>query len=165
MKGKRIGEYQITNQLLGSGSFSQVYLGYSHLWGKVAVKIIPRDNIKGKSRPISDNQIELFEREINLLNHCKNQFIVDLIDVKKTKSNFYIFLEYCHEGNLQELISRQHKLPEKDAMHLFSQILKAMNTMKKAHVVHRDLKPANIMLKGNDIKIVDFGLATKYSKG
>lgn len=47
MKGKRIGEYHITNQLLGQGSFSQVYLGYSDQSQKVAVKIIPRDNIEG----------------------------------------------------------------------------------------------------------------------
>ncbi len=47
MKGKRIGDYHITNQLLGQGSFSQVYLAYSDQNQKVAVKIIPRDNIKG----------------------------------------------------------------------------------------------------------------------
>jgi serine/threonine protein kinase len=37
--------------------------------------------------------------------------------------------------------------------------------MKKINVMHRDLKSANIMFKGKNIKIVDFGLARKYSKG
>ena len=37
--------------------------------------------------------------------------------------------------------------------------------MKKMNVIHRDLKPANIMMKDGNIKIVDFGLAKKYSKG
>ena len=40
-----------------------------------------------------------------------------------------------------------------------------MNAMRKANIFHRDLKPANIMLKGNKIKIVDFGLAKKYVNG
>jgi serine/threonine protein kinase len=40
-----------------------------------------------------------------------------------------------------------------------------MNAMKKINVMHRDLKSANIMFKGKNIKIVDFGLARKYSKG
>ena len=47
MKNKRIESYHITNHLLGSGSFSQVYLGHSPNEGKVAVKVIPRDRIKG----------------------------------------------------------------------------------------------------------------------
>jgi hypothetical protein len=47
MKDKRIGSYTITNQLLGSGAFSQVYLGYNLISEKVAVKVIPRHTIKG----------------------------------------------------------------------------------------------------------------------
>ena len=50
-------------------------------------------------------------------------------------------------------------------MRIFSQLVKGMNAMKKMNIIHRDLKPANVMLKGNNIKIVDFGLARKYSKG
>jgi len=47
MKNKRIGDFHITNTLLGQGSFSHVYLGYANDSTKVAVKVIPRDNIKG----------------------------------------------------------------------------------------------------------------------
>jgi serine/threonine protein kinase len=50
-------------------------------------------------------------------------------------------------------------------MKIFSQIIKGMNAMRKANIFHRDLKPANIMFKGDKIKIVDFGLARKYSNG
>ena len=50
-------------------------------------------------------------------------------------------------------------------MTFFSQIVKGMKAMRKANVVHRDLKSANIMLKNKKVKIVDFGLATRFSKG
>lgn len=46
MKNKRIGDFHISNTLLGQGSFSHVYLGYDNDSNKVAVKVIPRDNIK-----------------------------------------------------------------------------------------------------------------------
>lgn len=47
MKPKRIDSYFITKELLGTGAFSEVYLGHSANTGPVAVKIIPRDKIKG----------------------------------------------------------------------------------------------------------------------
>ena len=96
---------------------------------------------------------------------CKNEWIVDFVDVKKTKSNFYIFLEYCEGGNLAEHISTNSRLPEIEAIRLFSQLVKGMSSMKSMNIIHRDLKPANIMLKNGNIKIVDFGLARKFFTG
>jgi serine/threonine protein kinase len=42
MKDKQIGTYRITDELLGEGSFSKVYLGYDSKQQKVAVKTISR---------------------------------------------------------------------------------------------------------------------------
>jgi len=36
--------------------------------------------------------------------------------------------------------------------------------MRTSKIVHRDLKSANIMFKNGKVKIVDFGLAKKFSK-
>ena len=66
---------------------------------------------------------------------------------------------------MAEYISQHKKIEEKESMRIFSQLVKGMNAMRKMNVIHRDLKPANIMLKGTNIRIVDFGLARKYSKG
>jgi serine/threonine-protein kinase ULK/ATG1 len=56
-------------------------------------------------------------------------------------------------------------LPEIEALRLFGQLIKGMNSMKAMNIIHRDLKPANIMLKNGNIKIVDFGLARKFFNG
>ena len=66
---------------------------------------------------------------------------------------------------MAEYISQHKKIEENESMRIFSQLVKGMNAMRKMNVIHRDLKPANIMLKGENIRIVDFGLARKYSKG
>jgi serine/threonine protein kinase len=109
--------------------------------------------------------MSVFENEIKILNRCRNENIINYIDVMKTKSNFYIILEYCEGGNLAEYIARHGKLNESEAVKIFVQLIKGMNAMSKINVIHRDLKPANIMMKEGNIKIADFGLAVKYSKG
>lgn len=110
MKNKRIESYHISNRLLGSGAFSHVYLGHSANGERVAVKVIPRNRIKGTCTINLDDEIDIFEREVKLLSQSKHPYIVDLIDVKKTLSNFYIFLEYCEGGSLSQYISLHTKL-------------------------------------------------------
>jgi len=66
---------------------------------------------------------------------------------------------------LAEFIDHHKIIPEREAMRLFTQLIKGINSMKKLNIIHRDLKPANIMMKNNNIKIVDFGLAKIFNKG
>jgi serine/threonine protein kinase len=66
---------------------------------------------------------------------------------------------------LAEYIATNKILSEQEAMRIFIQIVKGMNSIGKMNIIHRDLKPANIMFKANNIKIVDFGLARKHSQG
>lgn len=47
----------------------------------------------------------------------------------------------------------------------FGQIVKGLQVLSAVGIVHRDLKPANILIKGNRLKIADFGLAKKYFNG
>jgi serine/threonine-protein kinase ULK/ATG1 len=88
---------------------------------------------------------------------------VKLIDVKKTKNNLYLFMEYCEDGTLSDLINAKKALPEAEALAIFSQIVKGMKILDTCKVVHRDLKPANILINKGIVKIADFGLA-KVSK-
>ena len=74
-------------------------------------------------------------------------------------------MEYCEGGNLADYIKNKNKIPEVEALKIFGQIIRGMNVMKHTKIIHRDLKPANIMLKNGKVKIVDFGLAKKFSKG
>lgn len=87
-----------------------------------------------------------------------------LLDAKKTVNNFYIFLEYCEDGTLEDLIKRNEKLEESYAIGLFNQIMKGMEIINTSRIVHRDIKPANILIHRGIVKIADFGLAKKNSK-
>ena len=43
---------------------------------------------------------ELLKSEIKILKACKNDNIIKLYDVKKTKKRIYLILEYCNSGDL-----------------------------------------------------------------
>lgn len=46
-------------------------------------------------------------REINVLRHLKNRHIIQFIDAKKTEHHFYLIMEFCSEGSLEDLV--RHK--------------------------------------------------------
>lgn len=76
----------------------------------------------------------------------------------------YIVLEYCEGGDLFEVIRRAKSLTEDRIKNIFWQALEAVCCFHAQDVGHRDLKPENILIgKNRDIKIGDFGLATKHS--
>jgi protein kinase len=41
------------------------------------------------------------------------------------------------------------------------QIALALDSLHKAQIMHRDIKPENVMVEGNAVKLIDFGLAKK----
>ncbi len=49
---KRIGNFKITEQVLGKGSFSTVYLAYDDYHNKVAAKVIQITKLAGISFPM-----------------------------------------------------------------------------------------------------------------
>ena len=61
-----------------------------------------------------------------------------------------------------ELHKRRKAVTEPEARYFMRQILLGVQYLHDAKIIHRDLKLGNIFLNDNmDIKIGDFGLATK----
>lgn len=78
-------------------------------------------------------------------------------------------MEFQEGGTLGELLEKQQKMPEDDARVIAAQILLVLDYMNRLKIVHRDLKPENILLnsrkdKDFDIRVADFGYATKVKK-
>ena len=78
---------------------------------------------------------------------------------------FFILMEYCDGLTLDNYI-KQHANSKIDRKIIYSftqQLLKSLIKIHSGGIIHRDIKPSNIFIKNDQIKIGDFGLATRYN--
>ena len=78
---------------------------------------------------------------------------------------FFILMEYCDGLTLDKYILQYEgkSIDRKIIYSFMSQILKSLVKIHSSGIIHRDIKPCNIFIKNDQIKIGDFGLATRYS--
>jgi serine/threonine protein kinase len=78
---------------------------------------------------------------------------------------FFILMEYCDGLTLDKYILQYEgkSIDRKIIYNFMSQILKSLVKIHSSGIIHRDIKPCNIFIKNDQIKIGDFGLATRYS--
>lgn len=73
-------------------------------------------------------------------------------------------MEYLSGGDLQEYILKKEgqKCSEKEAQHIFRQIVNAIYYCHFQNIIHRDLKLQNILIEDQEqlkVKVCDFGIA------
>ena len=58
-----------------------------------------------------------------------------------------MILEFCPDGNLEDIISKRGPLNEKEALEIAYQLSLGLNFISKRKVIHRDIKPDNVFIK------------------
>ena len=80
---------------------------------------------------------------------------------------FFILMEYCDgltlDKYIQQYASENKTIERKIIYSLTYQLLKSLSKIHSSGIIHRDIKPSNIFIKNDQIKIGDFGLATRYT--
>lgn len=72
----------------------------------------------------------------------------------------FIAMEYLPGGSVQDLLSREKKLPPDRALAIILDAARGLEYAEKKQIVHRDIKPDNLMISEEGrIKIGDLGLA------
>lgn len=156
---KNIGNYE-RGEELGKGGMGVVYVATrKNDGGKVALKLmVAKVAVDQRSR-------DLFMREIDVMRNLHHQNLVEFYDHGSVGSIFYFAMEYCEGGSVFDLIRLRGKpLPLSEAAPIAIQCLEALAYTHSEGFVHRDLKPQNILIKNNEAKISDFGIAKNFQK-
>lgn len=115
-------------------------------------------------------------RELQSLKFLQHPQIVEMREaIRESNQNVYFVFEYMPDGNLYEFLKRctprktdppgtkRPKLGNSKILSLTKQVVQGLAYLHARGFVHRDIKPENLLLRGDTIKIADFGLARTVS--
>lgn len=109
----------------------------------------------------------------------KSEYIAQLYTCFQDKSNYYLLLELCEQGELFSALQREKKygimfirFEGQKLQDLGQQLARGIEYIHSQNIVHRDLKLGNLLLNGNgrlvnlfySQKIIDFGLALRLTQ-
>ena len=109
----------------------------------------------------SEVRRQLYLREICVMRMLRNENIVGLVEVMETQEHYYIIMEYCNQGTMEEYLKSKgkHAFTEQQANIYLHQLLNAFNCLHHNQILHRDFKFDNIFIADGLAKIGDFGFA------
>ena len=142
-------------QLIGIGSFGQVYLVRKRTSGLLfAMKVLSKEDL------ISNNLVKYAQTERNVLSYVEHPFIVNLNYAFQTKHKLYLILEYCAGGDLSQVLKIEKRFSIERTRLYAAEILLAIESLHRRDIIFRDLKPDNVVIDAEGhIKLTDFGLS------
>lgn len=156
-----LGNYLLSEKVLGRGSNATVYLGYSRLVStrKVAIKVVEKAGLS------EDKRAEL-DQEIDILRGLQaHPGIVQLHEVYEDEQCLYLVFEY-KPLDLYGFVRKHRPLTEEAVRIIFKQLVDAVEFCHSHGVCHRDLKLENVLIDEDtlEVSLADFGFATRYEK-
>lgn len=101
-----------------------------------------------------------YMNEIETLVKVSHPNIVKLYDFFSYRSRYFLILEYCECGTIEDIIKTYGSVPKSELYNFTKQLISAMVYLHQHKIAHHDIKPANILIdKYGRIKLADFGLA------
>ena len=156
--GDRVNNF-LLEELIGTGSFGQVWRARHHMFDeRVAIKI-----------PTDPQYVQNLRREGVTIHGLRHPNIVRAIDLDPYADPPYLIMELVPGDSLRRFIDAHPKgMPIDATVAVIRGVLDALAVAHNAGVIHRDVKPANLLLMqtvdkiaeltAHSVKVADFGL-------
>ena len=144
--------YKVEREI-GRGGMATVYLCTdSHSGESVAVKLL---------RPELGSAVvmERFLREIAFASELDHPQIPKVLGSGILDGVPFYVMTYIDGESLRARLDREKQLPIDEAIHIAQQISQPTAYAHSRGIIHRDIKPANVLISGNSVYVLDFGVA------
>ncbi|HYA43582.1 MAG TPA: protein kinase [Syntrophobacteraceae bacterium] len=158
LAGKQVGDFRL-EEYVASGAMGMVFKARDLTLDRtVAIKLIPR---RAGGDPEIDESRKRLIKEARAAGTLTHPNIVMIHSYGETDEFEFISMEFVKGDTLADLLNKKHVLQVNEALHIFEQILSALDVVNAQGIVHRDIKPTNIMINDQGlVKLMDFGIAT-----
>jgi serine/threonine-protein kinase len=153
------GKYRVEKKL-GEGGMGKIYLARHVTLGKrFAIKTLHPDFTRNQEA------LERFRREAITTAQLEHPNILGMSDMDQMDDGTaYIVMEFLDGKELRGALNDTPVLPLPRAVHIFSQVCRALAAAHDKGIVHRDMKPENVFLVEREgdpdfVKVLDFGIS------
>lgn len=82
-----------------------------------------------KKLSINDKLSELLQTEIAIMEEINHPNIMHLFDFMESSNNYYLILQYCNNGDLEQYVKKKHHLMEEEAIYFLKQIMNGFRVL------------------------------------
>jgi len=141
--------YESKNSILYKGK-------YGSIENEVIVKIL-------NTEFPSNEQIQQFNNEYDTVADLPINGIRKVLAKESIENNYRLILEYFDGITLKEYFNDQ-AVDIQSFLPIIVKICEILGEIHQAKIIHKDINSKNILIdKKGDVKIIDFGISTKYS--
>jgi len=146
-----MNRYKVTKKL-GDGTYGSVLLAVNRSTGEVTA-------VKKMKKKFYTWQECMQLREVQSLKKLNHPNIIKLKEVIRENDELFFVFEFMDNNLYQYSKDRDKPFPEAKIRNIIYQVFQGLAFMHKHGFFHRDIKPENLLVRGDTIKVADFGLA------